>query len=242
MVNSGCQAVPKADPTGDQFSWRLSFSRGELLLSKHVPDEARIAYVVTKLLWKNKLKPVCSVLRSYHLKTLFYHFLERTKSQDLKNMLPELLVRRLLVFIETQLEARSCPHFFISSVNLFDFTTLPNYQKTKQELDLCVTIIRSQTQTDLIKKVFSIGSQNVMKIQHIKKYKIFHYIVSVICLIILNILSICPAFLVYACGLFSLFSVFISFLYGAIVSIPVIILGFIIFLIFRWIRSHRNDN
>ena len=68
--------MPKEDPTGDELSWRLSFSRGELLLSSEVPAKARDAYVAVKLFWKNHMKAECSALRSYHLKTLLYNYLE----------------------------------------------------------------------------------------------------------------------------------------------------------------------
>merc|ERR1719318_1860282 len=76
VVQSGCQAVPKADLTNDQFCWRLSFSRGEQILSKYVPANARLAFLAVKLAWKQGLKPACSKLKSYHIKTMFYHFLE----------------------------------------------------------------------------------------------------------------------------------------------------------------------
>ena len=156
MVGSGCQAVQKADPSGDEFSWRLSFSRGELLLSKHVTPRARLAYVAAKLFWKEKLKSVCPALRSYHLKTLFYHFLEATPAVEVDESTTEELLQRLLLFIQKRLETRTCPHFFISSINLFDFTTSTSFEETIQDIDMSVNTLQdSQTGTDIIPAIFS---------------------------------------------------------------------------------------
>ena len=143
VVATGCQVVPKADPSGDEFSWRLSFSRGELLLAQHVSSAARVLYVSAKLFWKEKLKVVCSSLRSYHVKTLFYHFLEATTVQQIEEVDTEIMLRRFLAFIHSHLEARSCPHFFISTLNLFHFQSEDISQdRINLEIGSCLVIIK----------------------------------------------------------------------------------------------------
>ena len=72
--------MPKPDPTEDEFSWRLSFSRGELILAENINTNPRLVYLAAKLFWKNNIVPVCSLLKSYHIKTLLYHFLEITST------------------------------------------------------------------------------------------------------------------------------------------------------------------
>ena len=114
VIDSGCQIVPKEDPTGDDFSWRLSFSRGELLLCSHVPPKARDAYVAVKLFWKNNMKAECPDLRSYHLKTLFYSFLEANEPEELNRKEVKEIVTELLLYICLSLNDKACPHFLSS--------------------------------------------------------------------------------------------------------------------------------
>ena len=238
VVASGCQAVPKADPSGDEFCWRLSFSRGELLLSRHVTHRARLAYVAAKLFWKEKLKSVCPALRSYHLKTLFYHFLEDTPAEEVEESTTEELLQRLLLFIQKHLETRTCPHFFISSINLFDFTTSPSFEDTNQEIDLCVnTLQESLTLTNMIPAMFSRNSKNLMIIHHFKAQHPYPWIVLVFSLMILNLSFFCAGAAVYICGFFSLLSIIISFLYGVFITVPVVFIAFLAVKIFKCLKS-----
>ena len=224
VVVSGCQAVPKADPSGDEFCWRLSFSRGELLLSKHVSPGARMAYVAVKLFWKEKLKSVCPVLRSYHLKTLFYHFLEATSAEEVQDSTTEQLVNRLLQFIQKHLETRTCPHFFISNINLFDFTTSLSLEQTNQDISLCVTALKnSQADENIISTIFSRSSKNMMKIRHFKSQHHYYWMLIAASLVFLNLIFFCAGAIVYVCGFFAVISIVISFFYGAIISVPLIL-------------------
>jgi hypothetical protein len=117
VVATTCSVVPKTGPTGDPYCWRLSFSRGEVILSNHVSEHDRLAFLAVKLFYKEKLKPYVSFLRSYHLKTMFYHFLE-CKAQNEKDV--NTTVFNMLSFVETCLVNRHCPHLFIRSINLFE--------------------------------------------------------------------------------------------------------------------------
>ena len=238
VVASGCQAVPKADPSGDEFCWRLSFSRGELLLSRHVTHRARLAYVAAKLFWKEKLKSVCPALRSYHLKTLFYHFLEATPAEEVEDSTTEQLVNRLLQFIQKHLETRTCPHFFISNINLFDFTTSLSLEQTNQDISLCVTTLKnSQADKNVISTIFSRSSKNMMTIRHFKAQHPYYWMLIAASLPLLNLLFFCAGAAVYVSGFFAVISIVISFFYGAIISIPVILFAFLSKKIFNCFRT-----
>ena len=157
VIAMGCQAVPKADPTGDEFSWRLSFSRGELLLANYVPPCARLAYVAVKIYWKNNLKTVCPALRSYHLKTLFYHFLETFDHEVLNHTEVDDLACHLLNFLHSNLKARQCPHYFISTINLFDFPAETDMSETTKNINQCLQIIEKTKSINCTLAVFLVS-------------------------------------------------------------------------------------
>ena len=242
MVATGCQVVPKADPSGDEFSWRLSFSRGELLLAQHVSSAARTLYVSAKLFWKEKLKTVCPSLRSYHVKTLFYHFLEATPVQQIEEVDTENMLRRFLAFIHSHLEARSCPHFFIPTLNLFHFTFEDISQDMiNMEISSCLVIIHKfRKERHLLSSLFSKKSKSVMRISKFKNSCPYLYILGTLFLVIINIIAICLGAAVYVSGLFSLVSLLISFVYGSIVSIPVIILSSAVYYLVKWCQSYNK--
>ena len=80
----------------DDRAWRLSFSMAEYALTCSVGKKARETYMAVKLFVKKKLKPVCPFLKSYHIKTIFFHHME-TKTEeyweetDLENSIKDLL-------------------------------------------------------------------------------------------------------------------------------------------------------
>ena len=59
-VATNCSVVPKTGSSGDPFGWRLSLSRREVLLSQKLPENAWLAFLAIKLLYKNKIKSSCS--------------------------------------------------------------------------------------------------------------------------------------------------------------------------------------
>ena len=144
VVKSGCQAVPKSDLSQDPFCWRLSFSRGEHILSMHVPHKAKLAFLAVKLAWKNGLKPICSKLKSYHLKTIFFHFLEKTQEEALMISDFGKIYRSLISFIIMHLENDQIPHFFIRSVNLLEKNPLIN-----RESSMCVAFFMNLEQQEI---------------------------------------------------------------------------------------------
>ena len=76
IVDRGCEVVPKMRATKDNRAWRLSFSMAEHALSCCVGNKERKTYLAVKMIVKKKLKPVCPFLKSYHIKTIFFHYME----------------------------------------------------------------------------------------------------------------------------------------------------------------------
>ena len=94
---------------------------------------SRLAYALVKLFYKQKVKPVFTNIRSYHIKTLFYHFMEGQKDLDIENV--EDLVDKFLAFLQERIEKKDCKHFFVNSVNLLKFVK-------KREVKACFQIIK----------------------------------------------------------------------------------------------------
>ena len=120
VVATACSVVPKTDPSNDPHCWRLSFSRAEVVLSHHVPTNDRLAFMAVKLYFKERLKQKFAFLRSYHLKTMFYHFLE-SREKTCGNVNDTIF--ELLSFVRKHIDQKHCQHYFIKTVNLFDIST-----------------------------------------------------------------------------------------------------------------------
>ena len=99
----------------------MSFSLSEVELSKLIPPVARICYVGLKILRKDYLEDICEDFSSYHLKCLFLNTLETTDPEfwfDEENI--EAGFHLLLYELIESLVQKSCPHFWIPSINLYE--------------------------------------------------------------------------------------------------------------------------
>ena len=76
ILRGGCEVVPKMRAALDNKSWRLSFSMAEHVLACSLGEKPRNTYLAVKLVIKRKLRTVCPFLKSYHIKTIFFHFME----------------------------------------------------------------------------------------------------------------------------------------------------------------------
>ena len=81
----GCDVVPKSGFDEDRFDWRLSFSQVERVLSCQVQEKARMTYLAVKIFLKMNLKNICPVLKTYHLKTVFFHHMESKTEEYWEN-------------------------------------------------------------------------------------------------------------------------------------------------------------
>eukprot|EP00092_Neocalanus_flemingeri_P012356 GFUD01013322.1.p1 GENE.GFUD01013322.1~~GFUD01013322.1.p1 ORF type:complete len:1573 (-),score=223.90 GFUD01013322.1:73-4233(-) len=242
VIDSGCQIVPKEDPMGDEFSWRLSFSRGELLLSTHVSSKARDAYMAVKLFWKNNLKVECPLLRSYHLKTLFYHFLEATDNRHLEMGEVKNIARDLLLFIQQSINDKTCKHYFIDTINLFDCLSTNDVLNTSEQITTCIRIIESSINRDsFLSSLLSRNSKTVLTITNCRDNNPFLYTFFVFIVLVLNMVAICGGAVVFITGILFVLSQVISFLYASLILIPSILILFVLHRSFIYLSKCRSS-
>eukprot|EP00092_Neocalanus_flemingeri_P039908 GFUD01043466.1.p1 GENE.GFUD01043466.1~~GFUD01043466.1.p1 ORF type:complete len:837 (+),score=156.43 GFUD01043466.1:125-2635(+) len=114
LASLPCHLIPKPASKGNQESWRYSFSRQEIELAIILPHEARLCYIGLKHIFKKYLVSSFSGLKSYHMLTLFFWFMEDgNHSAAFDTML-----RSLLQFVAKYLRCEYIPHYFIRSINL----------------------------------------------------------------------------------------------------------------------------
>ena len=126
-----CHLIGKPRNEHDFVGWRYSFSRQELELTNLISLDARLCYVALKFIFKKHLSPLESGLKSYHMLTLFFWFIEQKcvafrndENSDFNENL-----RMLLKFVLHHLEIKRVPHYFISSINLL------NQEKNKSSFE-----------------------------------------------------------------------------------------------------------
>ena len=80
----------------DSRAWRLSFSKAEYALSCCVEENARKTYLAVKLIVKKKLKQICPFVKSYHVKTIFFHFMETKTDKYWEELELEMTIKDFL--------------------------------------------------------------------------------------------------------------------------------------------------
>ncbi|XP_066913091.1 uncharacterized protein [Clytia hemisphaerica] len=125
IKSQGCHFVPKSDPNDvNELTWRISFSNAEYELSKIIPPVARMCMIGMKIITKDYLNVVCRELTSYHVKSIFLFMVERNEPHIWREWNLEYCFRQLLLHVKDCIKTKSCPNFWIPSVNMFqDFTT-----------------------------------------------------------------------------------------------------------------------
>ena len=120
----GFHFVPKSQKNDKtKKTWRYSFSLAERELSKVINEIARWCFLCLKIINEGHLKPICRMLTSYHMKSIFLHTLENNSveiwvQQNILGCL-DLLLEKL----EEVFHQQKCTHFWISSIDLFkDFS------------------------------------------------------------------------------------------------------------------------
>ena len=113
-----CHLLPRPRQDGDLASWRFSFSRAENTLLMAMPEFAKRCYLSLKIIYKRELQNLFIGLKSYHLLTLFFWFLEEKDVSDWCRVHFANNLRELLQFVLDRLKLQSIPHYFIRSANL----------------------------------------------------------------------------------------------------------------------------
>ncbi|XP_066920045.1 uncharacterized protein [Clytia hemisphaerica] len=122
IVNMGCHLVPKSQEENDtkELTWRFSFSKAEVELSKLINYTARKCFLALKVISKDHLSFTCSRLSSYHLKTIFLNMVEETGLEAWTEENIETMFRSLLGEVKSAIDSKRCQHFWIPEINLFE--------------------------------------------------------------------------------------------------------------------------
>ena len=206
----------------------------------------RLAFVTVKLFYRRNLKAVVNIFRSYHLKTLFYHFMDTqsilsTQDTEVDELIVvEEIVERFLKFVQAQLEKRECPHFFIDSVNLWK---LHDDHSAAQEFDFCSQTIQNflkkfNSSKTLVKNTFCPNSRMEMMILDMKKKSTRKIKVFVASLVFLNIASLVLGTMFYLAGFAFVITILICFVYASLIMVPVILLFAFIYFVAQFVKNH----
>eukprot|EP00092_Neocalanus_flemingeri_P070482 GFUD01086523.1.p1 GENE.GFUD01086523.1~~GFUD01086523.1.p1 ORF type:complete len:510 (-),score=90.62 GFUD01086523.1:100-1572(-) len=130
LCSEKCYVVAKPRFPGDDSFWRISFSKQELDLAKELPEKARNVYLRLKVVFKQWIKLVYPELKSYHMKTAFYWWMEEQDPSQWEaahltseNLLDS-LIQKLMIFIKTG----NLPHYFLPAVNLLPISAFQRFR------------------------------------------------------------------------------------------------------------------
>ena len=115
-----CHLIAKPILIEDDQTWRFSFSRQELEITRSMTENSRLCYIALKFIFKKYVKQHNSGLKSYHMLTLFLWFLE-SKETDfwMENSLKE-IIEELVKYVSSRIRSDEIPHYFIRTINLAD--------------------------------------------------------------------------------------------------------------------------
>ena len=162
IILGGIHLVPLSQKEDKQgLTWRISFSKAEVEISKLIPEVARTCFVALKVIAKDYLSVNCRCLKSYHLKTLLLHSIETTGlefwcEEHLKECFSQLLIN-----LTTAIEEKRCSHFWLPDINFFEDLrekdqkkSLKVLRKVKEKPEKFIELLTEEeekTQTDNIK-------------------------------------------------------------------------------------------
>ena len=133
IVGMGFHLVPKSQPNDTEgITWRYSFSMAEVELSKLISPTARKCFIALKIIGKDFLKPCCSQFKSYFLKTIFLHVLEKTKPRHWCERKIDTCFHLLLDKLIETINNEKCPNFWIPEVDLYDSMTKQDFETLRK--------------------------------------------------------------------------------------------------------------
>jgi hypothetical protein len=234
IVITGCEVVPKVRSTQDNKAWRLSFSMAERVLSCHVGEKARKTYLAVKIFVKQRQKKLCPFLKTYHIKTIFFHHMESRTEEYWQDTELESTIKDFLECLVSTLQSGFCPHYFIPTVNLWGEQILgesakkvsaqasrgcKNIRKTMKD-SVCKFIIPREFKSDLLLRCMFSASPTWFY----TRATVLVLVTEVLLLVSLPVMSLCLAVL---------FQTALSWLMGMVSCLPVLILFTGIMLLLR---------
>lgn len=129
----GCKLVAIGSCPGSTwaYEWRISFSllERELIRSWNNTQVKCFAFLKSKIMCASQ-RNLPHLLKSYHLKTVMFWYIEETHQDD---WVPELLLLHIYLLLKKLrqcVESENCPHYFIRQNNLFESKFIDEEKKT----------------------------------------------------------------------------------------------------------------
>ncbi|VDI54159.1 Hypothetical predicted protein [Mytilus galloprovincialis] len=116
FVPIGCKSSPN-----EYLEWRMSFSMAEKKLIHSLSHTQLLCYALLKIVLKNIIKPKHGdLICSYFLKTIMFWLCEEFQSSDWKPEKMFLCFMNCLRRLIYSVEYKTCLHYFIPDINLFE--------------------------------------------------------------------------------------------------------------------------
>ena len=141
VQQNGCDVVHVShrDYKHDNYQWRYSFSRAEVILIRNWTPIQQLVYHMLRYFtkqtiiseWKDDDEVVCT----YHIKTMMLWACERKSPVWWESNCVLVLCSKLLSTFMRWVSKKICPHYFIPKWNLFDYT-----MKESRRLDTIETL------------------------------------------------------------------------------------------------------
>ncbi|XP_066911088.1 cyclic GMP-AMP synthase-like receptor 2 [Clytia hemisphaerica] len=127
IKGNGCHFVPREQGMRTGSTWRISFSKAEVTLMKHVPTSIRKCFIGFRTICKNHVFPVsANKLKSIHLKYILFFTLEQHGVDGFENL--DRCIDSLLQSLEESFDTKKCPIFWMSAVNMYENFKLSELQ------------------------------------------------------------------------------------------------------------------
>ena len=150
----GCELVPKMGETSDIFHWILSCSRAEHYLAEKISPKQRACFLALKIYFKREFTDVCPFIRSYHLKTLFFFFLEGKSPTYWTEISERDILRNLLSMLAEFIQDNFCPHFFIADVNQWKLKNQEESKERRCQLNEGLKVLREAIAREKVEDLF----------------------------------------------------------------------------------------
>eukprot|EP00092_Neocalanus_flemingeri_P061226 GFUD01073570.1.p1 GENE.GFUD01073570.1~~GFUD01073570.1.p1 ORF type:complete len:462 (-),score=102.66 GFUD01073570.1:33-1418(-) len=234
IVTLGCEVVPKVGSDQGRFGWRLSFSQVEHVLSCHVGEKARKTYLAVKIFLKRTLKKICPFLKTYHLKTVFFHYMESKTEKYWQDTNLVNTIRDLLEFLSNTVESGHCPHYFIPSVNLWGEQILgESAKKVPMQAKRGCQLIRSVMRKNISDFILPLSFKCDLLLQSVFSARSIPFYARALVLVLMTELVLMASLPVLGLSLFVLTQTIISWLIGMVGCLPSMLIFILMMLVLK---------
>ena len=178
-----------------------------------------------------KINHICPFIKTYHLKTVFLHFMESKTEDYWKRVSIWEALTKLVNELITCLKNKECKHFFIDFINILDEKTLKiNYSQVEKRIKMAIKILE-KVENEKNKASLILETNQMVKLDIDDILMLKSSIQVLVCLLFLTSFFLILTVFVYIVSIaFILFSL-VSWLISFVFSIPIIILFVLVFYI-----------